>query len=42
MVTNILTLEEMQQRYDGEWLLIACTEMDKQLRVSFGAFGRAG
>jgi hypothetical protein len=36
MVTNILTLEEMRQRYDGEWLLIAYTEMDEQLRVIAG------
>jgi hypothetical protein len=26
----------MRQRYDGEWLLIAYTEMDEQLRVIAG------
>jgi hypothetical protein len=36
MVTNVLTLEEMRQRYDGEWLLIAYTQLDEYLQVIAG------
>jgi hypothetical protein len=35
-MSDILTLEEMQQRYDGEWLLIAYTELDDDLNVIRG------
>ena len=28
---EILTLEEMKHRYYGEWLLVACTEIDDQM-----------
>jgi ParB-like chromosome segregation protein Spo0J len=27
-MAEVLTLEEMKQRYNGEWLLIFCTEVD--------------
>lgn len=27
-MAEVLTLEEMKQRYYGEWLLISCTELD--------------
>jgi hypothetical protein len=30
-MAEVLTLEEMKLRYDGEWILVACTEMDAQL-----------
>ncbi len=30
-MTEILTLEEMKHRYYGEWLLVACTEIDDQM-----------
>lgn len=30
-MSDILTLEEMKQRYYGEWLLVACTEIDAQM-----------
>ncbi|KAM3115143.1 hypothetical protein [Phormidesmis sp. 146-33] len=30
-MAEILTREEMKHRYDGEWLLVACTEIDDQL-----------
>jgi hypothetical protein len=33
---NILSFEEMQQRYSGEWLLIAYTEIDDELNVIQG------
>lgn len=36
MATNVLTLEEMRQRYDGEWLLIAYTQLDENLQVIAG------
>jgi hypothetical protein len=36
METNILTLEEMRQCYDGEWLLIAYTQLDEYLHVIKG------
>jgi hypothetical protein len=28
---EILTLEEMSKRYDGEWLMIAYTELDENM-----------
>ncbi|BAU15515.1 hypothetical protein LEP3755_60740 [Leptolyngbya sp. NIES-3755] len=33
---EILTLEEMQQRYHDEWLLIAYTELDEDFNVLRG------
>jgi hypothetical protein len=36
MAANVLTLEEMRQRYDGEWLLIAYSQLDEHLRVIAG------
>lgn len=35
-MAEILTLEEMQQRYNGEWLIIAYTEIDEDLNVIRG------
>jgi hypothetical protein len=35
-LAEILTIEEMAQRYDGEWLLIAYTEMDEDFNVIRG------
>jgi hypothetical protein len=39
-MAEILTLEEMARRYDGEWLLIAYTKLDEDLNVlrGVGAF----
>jgi hypothetical protein len=36
LMAEILTLEEMARRYDGEWLLIAYTELDEDLNVLRG------
>ena len=36
MDSQILTIEEMRYRYDGEWLLIAYKELDQQLKVLSG------
>lgn len=30
-MAEILTLEEMKTRYYGQWLLVACTEMDAEM-----------
>lgn len=30
-MSEILTLEEMKHRYYGEWLLVACTEIDNEM-----------
>jgi hypothetical protein len=30
-MAEVLTLEEMKHRYYGEWILVACTEMNAQL-----------
>jgi hypothetical protein len=35
-MANILTLEEMKQQYHDEWLLIAYTEIDENLKVIRG------
>jgi hypothetical protein len=35
-MTEILTREEMAQRYHNEWLLIAYTEIDENLNVIRG------
>ncbi|WP_019499378.1 hypothetical protein [Pseudanabaena sp. PCC 6802] len=35
-MAEILTLEEMAKHYDGEWLLIAYTELDEDLNVVRG------
>jgi len=35
-MTDILSFEEMHQRYPGEWLLIAYTELDDELNVIRG------
>ncbi len=32
----IMTFEEIKQNYDGEWVLIAYTETDKDLQVIKG------
>lgn len=36
MDSQILTIEEMRYRYDGEWLLIAYKELDQHLKVLSG------
>jgi hypothetical protein len=36
METTILTLEQMQQQYHDEWLLIAYTDLDHDLIVRSG------
>ena len=36
MDSQVLTIEEMRYRYDGEWLLIAYKELDQQLKVLSG------
>lgn len=33
---EILSFEEMQHRYAGEWLLIAYTELDNEMNVICG------
>jgi hypothetical protein len=33
---EVLTFEEMKQRYDGEWLMIAYTELDSEMNVVQG------
>lgn len=35
-MSEVMTFEEMQHRYDGEWLLIAPTEVDEDLQVIKG------
>jgi hypothetical protein len=35
-MAEILTLDEMARRYDGEWLLIAYTELDENMVVIRG------
>jgi hypothetical protein len=35
-MAEILTLDEMAKRYDGEWFLIAYTELDENLTVVRG------
>lgn len=35
-MAKILTVEEMAMQYDGEWLLIAYTEVDEDLNVLRG------
>jgi hypothetical protein len=35
-MTEILTIQEMAQQYDREWLLIAYTEVDENLNVLRG------
>jgi hypothetical protein len=35
-MTPVLTFEEMQQHYPNEWLLIAYTEIDENLKVIQG------
>jgi hypothetical protein len=35
-MSDILSFEEMQHRYAGEWLLIAYTELDDELNVIRG------
>jgi hypothetical protein len=31
LMSEVLTLEEMKHRYYGEWLIVACTELDDQM-----------
>jgi hypothetical protein len=33
---EILTMEEMRERYPGEWVLIGCTELDPEMRILRG------
>ncbi|EAZ88396.1 hypothetical protein [Crocosphaera chwakensis] len=35
-MSKIITFEEMQRSYDGEWLLIAPKEVDEDLQVIKG------
>lgn len=35
-MSQIITFEEMQRRYDGEWLLIAPKEVSEELQVIRG------
>jgi hypothetical protein len=35
-MSEVITFEEMQHRYDGEWLLIAPEEIDEDLQVIKG------
>lgn len=35
-MSETITFEEMQRRYDGEWLLIAPKEVDEELQVVKG------
>jgi hypothetical protein len=35
-MADILTLEEMGRRYDGEWLLVAYSELDENMVVVRG------
>ena len=35
-MSETMTFEEMQRRYDGEWLLIAPKEVDEELQVVKG------
>ena len=35
-MSPIMTFEEMQQNYDGEWVLIAYSETDENLQVIKG------
>lgn len=36
MRAEILSYEEIEQRYDGEWVLIAYTEVDRNLKPIAG------
>jgi hypothetical protein len=36
MVTEILSFEEIERRFDGEWVLIAYTEVDRNLKPIAG------
>ncbi len=35
-MSGIMTFEEIQQHYDGEWVLISYTETDEKLQVIKG------
>jgi hypothetical protein len=35
-MSQILSFQEIQQQYDGEWLIIAYTELDEDLQVVAG------
>lgn len=35
-MSEVITFEEMQHRYDGQWLLIAPIEVDEELQVVKG------
>jgi short subunit fatty acids transporter len=35
-MSQIITFEEMKQRYQGEWLLIAYKDLDDQMQVIEG------
>lgn len=35
-MTQVLSFEEIQQQYDGEWVLIAYTELDPSLKPIAG------
>jgi hypothetical protein len=36
MMAQVLSFEEIQQHYDGEWVLIAYTELDENLKPIAG------
>jgi hypothetical protein len=35
-MAEVLSIQEMQSRYAGEWLLIAYTELDREMEVVRG------
>ena len=35
-MSQVMTFQEMKQQYDGQWLLIAYTEIDEQMQVQKG------
>ncbi|ELR97627.1 hypothetical protein [Gloeocapsa sp. PCC 73106] len=35
-MSQIMTFEEMQNHYEGEWLLIAYTEVDENMQIIAG------
>lgn len=35
-MSEVLTIEDIKRRYEGEWVLIACSEVDDDLNVIRG------
>lgn len=35
-MSQVISFEEMKRQYDGEWLLIAYTELDENMQVKTG------